>query len=672
MAAYSLSFWKTILPYLAPWREFDIEQRAAALELTPGFQALPPALNALSSDLRGRFFEKDAKGRHRPVPEFRRLVDFVDRLGKWSRLKGVDTTIYVQQLTTYTQRHALTGIHSGSSADIAAAALERRLAEGWFVRQWLEKDSHDAFLVAVSNWMPEEVVLTAGHYAALKSWLQQTHKREIPAYYLKQSTFEVPGAGIPPEELLYLALAYGLVQLVLYPESLNVAVQLLNPSEKAFQHPDRAEKRKLAATQSFSRPYLIDDVEGYLRAVKAEPAPLLSDGIHVPVAHHRKVAKRFLPLPEPLPREGFAPEDRARAAWWFINALGLVSMTGRGRKTWKAEVDAKGEAWLRMDRRGKLESLLEHAPFGARKAWKRGERHEWLGDYETLPLPYSAITPRLFEWLDALAAGLSDNLEPTQSTQSTQPKPPVGSIAFWEWLASAAAQANPLLADLDADPYLPGQWARWDRTPEETFTEFLCHYLGRLSSLGAVALSKDAQGNLGVSLAPIGRYQFGQSGDWKLADEARPVAVVGGDFSIVLLQPAPDLALELAPFADPAGNVDEGRPVTHFRLSRRSVQAGVHQGMAAADMLRILKAWSRTALPANVVHEIESWCASKPVVRLAETILVEGEDPVVMAEVLSRFPKEFVRLTPTVLRYLGKGKRAALLKRLANKGFFTE
>lgn len=702
MAAYSLSFWKTILPHLAPWREFDIEQRAAALELTPGYQALPPALKALSPELLERYFEKDAKGRHRPVPEFRRLVDFVDRLGKWSKHQGIDTTIYVQQLTTYTQRHALTGIHSGSSADIAAAALERRMAEGWFVRMWLEKDSHDAFLVAVANWMPEEVALTAGHYAALKSWLKQTHKRDIPAYYLKQNTFEVPGAGIPPEELLYLALAYGLVQLVLYPESFEVAVQLLNPSEKAVQHPDRAEKRKLSATlsatgsiatRSFSRPYLIDDVEVCLRAVKAEPAPLLSDGIHLPVAHLRKVAKRFLPLPEPLPREGFAPEDRARAAWWFINALGLVSMTGRGRKTWKAELDAKGEAWLLLDKRRKLETLLEHAPFGARKAWKRGERHAWLGDYETLPLPYSAITPRLFEWLDALAAGLSKPAnpakpaepakpaspakpakptKPTEPKESPEPTEPSEPVAFWEWLASAAAHANPLVEDLQADPYLPGQWARWDRTPEETFTEFLCHYLGRLSSLGAVALSKDDQGNLGVSLTPIGRYQFGQAGDWKLADEARPVAVVGGDFSIVLLHPAPDLALELAPFTDPAGNVDEGRPVTHFRLTRRSVQAGVHQGMAAADMLRILKAWSRTALPANVIHEIESWCASKPVVRLAESILVEGEDPVVMAEVLARFPREFVRLTPTVLRYLGKGKRAALLKRLANKGFFTE
>ena len=349
MAAYSLSFWKTILPHLASWREFDIEQRAAALELSPGYQTLPRQLAMLPADLLERYFEKDLKGRHRPVPEFRKLVDFVDRIGKWSKHQGLDTTIYVQQLTTYTQRHALTGIHSGSSADIAAAALERRMAEGWFSRQWLEKDSHDALLVAVANWMPEEVALTAGHYAALKSWLKQTHKRDIPAYYLKQNTFEVPGAGIPPEELLYLALAYGLVQLVLYPESLEVAVQLLNPSEKAVQHPDRAEKRKLAATRSiatrsFSRPYLIDDVEAYLRAVKAEPAPLLSDGIHVPVAQSPQdgeavppaagaVAARRLRAGRPRPggvvvhqRVGAGVHDRPRPQ----DVEGGVGRQGRG------------------------------------------------------------------------------------------------------------------------------------------------------------------------------------------------------------------------------------------------------------------------------------------------------------------------------------------------------
>ena len=101
------------------------------------------------------------------------------------------------------------------------------------------------------------------------------------------------------------------------------------------------------------------------------------------------------------------------------------------------------------------------------------------------------------------------------------------------------------------------------------------------------------------------------------------------------------------------------------------MQSGAHAGLSAADMLRVLNAWTRTPVPANVIHEIEAWSGSKPTVRIAESILVEGEDPMVMADLLSRFPREFVRLTPTVLRYLGKGKRAALLKRLANKGFFT-
>lgn len=691
MAAYSLSFWQTILPLLGPWHALSVEQRAAALDLTGVFQALPPALAALPAKTRALFFEKESKptGRHKPLPEFRRLIDFVDRLAKWSKPDRIDTAVYIQQLSTYTQRHALTGIVAGPASDIAAAALARRMEDGWFARQWLEQESHNAFLIAVSHWMPEEVPMTPPHFEALKRWLREALDKARPGFPLDAGSFHIPGSRIPPEESLYLALAYGLVQIVRHPESFEVLIRILAPVAKAVQDPETLRTRTLAElaaaagapesvseeggpsrgaalkaaaraiknpalAHAFTRPFLIDDVDAYLRCLKAEPAPLLMDGAHVPVAHHRKVAKGFLPLPEPLPHMGFSGEDRARSAWWFIFALGLISVEGRGRKTLKAGLDAVGEAWLEAPRADKLQYLLDAAPFGARKKWMLGDRYAWLGDNETLPLPYAALTPRLFDWLDILASRLQEPAD------------------LWDWLRGAAGKANPLLADLDASAYLPGLWARWDRTPEEVFAEFLCHYLGRLCSLGAISLSKDAHGNLGVSLTPIGRYQFGQTDGWKLADEARPVAVVGGDFSIVLLQPAPDLALELAPFADPAGNVDEGRPVTHFRLTRRSVQAGVHQGMAAADMLRILKAWSRTALPANVVHEIESWCASKPVVRVAETILVEGEDPMAMAELLSRFPREFVRLTPTVLRYLGKGKRAALLKRLANKGFFTE
>ena len=529
------------------------------------------------------------------------------------------------------------------------------MQEGWFTRQWLERNSHDAFLAAVSGWMPEEVVLTSRHFEVLRSWLRESMERGIQGFYLNAGTFEVPKSKIPPEELLYLALAYGLAQIVRHTDTLDVVVQILQPEVKVAQDPVRIEMRKLVATQTFSRPYLIDDMEVYLRAVKSDPAPLLSDGSHVPVAHHRKVARQFLVLPEPKPRAGFQNEDRAKAAWWFIVKMGLVAMSGRGRKNWKAGLAAKGEAWLALGRDRKLETLLAEAPFGSRKKWLLGDRFSWLGEYDTLPLPYPALNSRLFDRLDAIVSKLLDP------------------AAFQGLLTSAAGHANPLLADLDTDPYLPGQWARWDRSPQTVFAEFLCHYLGRLSSLGAVALCTDSEGNLGVSLTGIGLHQFGHSQSWALVEEARRIAVVGGDFSIVLLEPAPELTLELARFADPVGgNPAEPPSALHFRMTRRSVQAGAHQGLTAQDMLRVLKAWSKTALPANVVHELEAWCGSKPTVRLSETILVEGEDPIVMADILSRFPKDFLRISPTVLKYLGEGKRAALLNRLAKKGFFTE
>ncbi len=73
-----------------------------------------------------------------------------------------------------------------------------------------------------------------------------------------------------------------------------------------------------------------------------------------------------------------------------------------------------------------------------------------------------------------------------------------------------------------------------------------------------------------------------------------------------------------------------------------------------------------------MAHEIEDWAGSKRSVKLSEAILLEGPDPIHMAEILSQFPKEFARVSPTVLKYLGAGKRGALVKRLAKKGFFAD
>jgi hypothetical protein len=147
------------------------------------------------------------------------------------------------------------------------------------------------------------------------------------------------------------------------------------------------------------------------------------------------------------------------------------------------------------------------------------------------------------------------------------------------------------------------------------------------------------------------------------------VAVVSGDFTVTLLEPAPDFLLELREFAEPA---TQGGSGTAWRLTQRTVQAAAHRGLSGEGMLSTLRSWSKHALPANVAHELEAWTRPRPGLRLSEAVLVEGDDPVRMAELLSAFPKDLVRMSPNVLRAKPGTKRLALLKRMAKRGFFGE
>lgn len=652
MAAYSLDFWKTLFPYLALWRRLSLEQRLVARWLQPGYQDPHPALATLPPDLSEQLFETDAKGRQRPRPEFHRLLGFLQRIGQWSPEHGIEVPLQVQQLTTYEQRLALTGLSSGTATEVITAALVRRIQDGWFVKTLLASDSPGYYLAAIGGWLPEGQLYTEAHHDALRSWVGRELENGPGAAPLVADAFRVSGSEVPPEEMIHLLINHGLVLLALSPKSIEAVVQAPTPVEAVRQGPDNLALRKFKGLESFARPFLIDDVDAYLRAVKADPAPLLSDGINVPVAHHRKVARTFLPLPFEVSMSGWEAEYRASAAWWVLTSLDLISVSGHGRKTWKASLDPKGEAWLKLAREKKLESLLQELPCGRREAHRLGIRFAWLGEFAAHPFPYAALSNGLFEWMDAAIARLEEPFD------------------FTAWIKSAIKGFNPLIAAAEQDLDLGARWMRWDAPPQHVYERLLHHQVARLCSIGALLLSVDEEGRLGLSLTGVGRWLYGLSDSWCLPEEGRPVAVVGGDFTVTLLESALGFESDLLAFADQVGG--SGGAGTTYKITRQSVQKAVHGGLSVENMLQTLRPWAKNVLPANVVHEIGAWAGSRRSLIIREAILVESEDALIVAEALSQFPKDFERVSPTVLKYIGTGNRAALGKRLGKKGFFTD
>jgi hypothetical protein len=269
----------------------------------------------------------------------------------------------------------------------------------------------------------------------------------------------------------------------------------------------------------------------------------------------------------------------------------------------------------------------------------------YLGDYLDNPVPYEATTPLIFEWLLRAFAALP------------------GPVSWQEFWKSAGAKANPFVHEADNDPALDGRWAAWEEPPEKVYSILLHRYAGRLAGLGALGFAEAGPGRTVVLPTPIGDWLFGRAEEWKLPEIRKGVAVVGADFTVSLLEKSPEAEAELAGFAEADGTV--------YRITRESVQAAAHAGRAAASMLETLEGISKHALPANVAHEIREWARAKKTVRIEDTLLIEGDDPVVLAEIRGAFPKDFAPVGTAALRYLGKGNRESVMRRLAKKGFFS-
>lgn len=653
MAAYSLEFWNTIIPHLEKWSALSLEQRRTTAYLPLTYHLLGKIWMDLPESLLDFLFEKGSKNQerlHRPTLEFKKLLSLQTRLDLWSRSTFIDATAYIHACTTHIQRCALVGLTHGYAPETVVAALAKKINFGAFAKTFLASENQQIFIKNVANVESKEVGLTAAHFTALKDWLAKVTEKGSVFLPLNSQTFQPYAGDIPVGEMIYLAQNYALAIVVKVPATLDVMLYVPAPVESLTQTTDKIKVQTLKPASTFSRPYLLDDMEVYLRSLKANPPFPLSDGISIAVAHHRKVAKQFLDLPGPHPQIGFEGEDRAKAAWWMISVLKLVSLVGDRRKAGMFKPNPDGEAWLKLPREKKLELVLTKAPCGQRKSRVTNENDlfSWLGDFQSIPFPYHALTNRVFNWMDIAFSHLD---EPA---------------AFMDWIKNITTKSNPFIADTENSPELLGYWGRWYATPENAYSNLLTHYVARLNSLGALALIHDSVGNLGITLTPIGHWLFGLSQSWSLPAETRAIAVVGADFSILLTEPSPGLAVELAGFAEVM------RPGLSFRLTRRSVQEAVHHGFTADDILSTLKACAKTSLPANVMHEISAWSGTKQSVHVSEAVLVEGHDPITMAEILSSFPKEFVSISPTALKYIGGGKLTVLEKKLTSRGFYID
>ncbi len=405
---------------------------------------------------------------------------------------------------------------------------------------------------------------------------------------------------------------------------------------------------KTKSEPKFEYPYLVSDIEMTLKFLQKNPAPLERGSKNLSDITFLRIGKEFQPISEGLEKLDYDRMKRARSAHHLIDVMKFTEIKKRDKKAFLS-ISERGREWIGFEREKKLQFLFDQSPIAL---WSRpipGVSYDWL-DGETLYIPIEAINEELFHWVNKTFMAL------------TAP------MLYNKWLESASAFANPFICMVERNPEMAKAWTRRYATPTLAYQNILIRTMLRLLSLGALSWSGTDISNFGIELTSIGRFLYLMDEDWRLPKAEKDQAIISADFSVILLKPSPALVIALGGFAEKINSEGFGS----FKITKLSVQEGIHHGLSAESILEILNGCAKVQLPANVVYEIKNWSQSKQSVKLSEAIFLEGSDPLTMAEIASRFKKDFQKISPLVLKYIGDESRTVLMTKLKKRGFFVE
>ena len=204
----------------------------------------------------------------------------------------------------------------------------------------------------------------------------------------------------------------------------------------------------------------------------------------------------------------------------------------------------------------------------------------------------------------------------------------------------------------------------------------------RLYLLGLIDLGYDSsQRPVAMRLTRTGARMLG------LIEGVEPTSLLGSlvvtaDFEVVLFPSGQGLPgaeggddAELVHDLDRFCDREKIGHLLHFRISEKTVQRGLREGLPLKRMLDILDANARTPVPQNVIYSIRDWAQHAGLILLGRNLVAKSED----AQLLERFHKDpgvrahVVKLRSPTEVQLKKGitpkRMAALLRDL---GFLVD
>lgn len=192
------------------------------------------------------------------------------------------------------------------------------------------------------------------------------------------------------------------------------------------------------------------------------------------------------------------------------------------------------------------------------------------------------------------------------------------------------------LDDLAVDEYFAARFQGGGYTPMDDIQRLAWHLVTwvkqRLYLLGIVDLGYDKTGRpVAMRLTRIGARLLGVVDGAPETIAAVGSLIVTPDFEVVLFPTGDDG--ELIHDLDRFCARDKQGGVMSFRISERSVQRALHEGMYLKRILATLERHSRTPIPQNVLFSIRDWAAQAGCMHLGADYVVSADD----AELVARF-----------------------------------
>ncbi len=426
---------------------------------------------------------------------------------------------------------------------------------------------------------------------------------------------------------------------------------------------DLAQDSKLPAPASVvpsetydSASMLMDDITTVLIACANEPFRLKANDSSLFAKTSRDLSLSLRPLPNWAEKVfKIMPEARVDVAITYCRTFGLVETRGHSQAT--VHVSGHGRQWLGLNASSRLRVLVDGV-------LNRPQTVPEFSDFEGAEIGAMAghfhFTTKMkvpdtdAAFMRVFRALKGDGFFPLATIQKHN-----------------RTNGNPLLEVFQSDKNAVfwSSSAYLHRPDAEILQKvwtdaiFSC-VQSRLFPLGAVRLGY-GNGELSISMTPVGRYYLGQTNEWMWAESSAADILVQPNFEVIFLGESPVAEAEIGRFAERRGR----QMGALFQITKKSVFAAAAAGMTADQMLATLTSLCSREIPGNVQHEMQGWFRQCRPVAFTTATLIRCPDRETALKIIAFAKGSAVALSDTVLEYNDPGKqRPALIKKLKEVG----